>query len=1173
MVWGQSFKDPIGVTRNLYLYSNGGMTIEYPFQAPGVEAALLDNNGNPVILPPGSCMKASTAFGRFYLAPSDGLHGTDVPLQYDGTFLDRVTQDGPGAPPNIVSLPLPSVAMVATGSGLSLTVSLIATSGFINITVPDGQGGTITYSFYSTITVTVTSGASGLQVGTSATIAGNTNAVFNTAFTISQIVSDTEFICSAYNAGAEAGAGGTADSAGGVTLVRVGNVVTAKTAAAHQLQPGYQAQIAGVTPSQIGGGIASIVINNEQNPGLATVTTNNPHGLIPNLNVSIAGVAAASVGTVSTIRRSGQIVTVVMAAGSSIAPGALITVAGVTTASFDIVAAQVLSVTQTASPGDTFTYAQADVDASDTTGTVTLNWPIPNTPTPTFFQVQSAPTPTTFQIAIDYSDGSWTGGTVSFAWDGTFYVLTAPTATTFTYQQYGPPASTTVVGSVTPFGQAAPGNKQMQVLFLTRQGYTTAPSPPVQFVASGGQYYSVTNIPIGPPNVIARILAFTGAEGAFFFYIPAPPQVNGLLVGTATQINDNTTTQVLLDFGDPTLLDAVGISTQGNNLANQIVLDGALGFGFYGSRLVTYGQRNVVDNLVNMGFDGGYLPSSPGTYGAAQPTGWTPSNGVPGLLATGRFGEGYQINVSPGASPPDLFQSFYEDSTGAPIATANTQYRLRVYLNPSVIAADVNFIMTIQSMSLTFFSTATINGSQMSLGGSWIETAFSIKTPVSIPADMVINLYGISSVTTMTLLVDDISLIYSASPYSVGMLMSYPNAPEGFDGVSGVITPVSDTHPVLDIGIVRDNLQMLTQDPGGRLHETSQGITEPADWVVEEVASSCGVVSAFTFTRSQADDATAVAGKDWGAWFSSTGIQIYGGSRPDKISQEIQRPKGQTFPGAPPDLTALNTAALLTVWGLNDPDQQIMYFGIPTGTATAPNVIWQLCYTGLDTADAIVGNPPIHKSLSGKLVATDLGRKWSPFQLTMNGAAQMYRASGQLATCFFAGNGSAPNTLAGGFANAYALDPSYYTDDDYGLVAPYYVTYGFPDRDAEQQLQLGGGLKMLTYQQAFFFGVGNMGWSVYCNTLGPAFIQNGLGSVQVNPWPLTGTYPMQLSPPRNAEWPGGQAVGQRFFHKFASSPNPQGTTASPATDNAFSLTVLVCGMKPNARGKVAGTYP
>ena len=55
--------------RNLYLYSNGGMTIEYPFQAPGVEAALLDSNGNPVILPPGSLHEGEHCFRAVLSGP------------------------------------------------------------------------------------------------------------------------------------------------------------------------------------------------------------------------------------------------------------------------------------------------------------------------------------------------------------------------------------------------------------------------------------------------------------------------------------------------------------------------------------------------------------------------------------------------------------------------------------------------------------------------------------------------------------------------------------------------------------------------------------------------------------------------------------------------------------------------------------------------------------------------------------------------------------------------------------------------------------------------------------------------------------------------------------------------------------------------------------------------
>lgn len=1144
MVYGKSYLDPKGVIRNLYQYSNGGMTVEFPLVTPGVETALLDNNGNPVFLPPGSLMKSITAFGREYLACSDGSHGADVALQYDGTYLDRVTQDGPGSCASVSSIALASVAMVASGAGVALTVTSITTSGFIDVQVPDGSGGFTDLQFYSTLTVTVTAGASGLGPSTPIVIAGNAQAAFNTSNYVIQVNSDTEFVIGGgIQFGSPlTGAGGTATPTGGVTLARTNNSVACTTAAAHNLQPGFKVQVAGIAASAIGGGIASIVIDNENLPGIATITTNSPHGLQPSDNVSITGVQGVSVGTsVASIQCVGQVVTVVMTASTGLTPGGLVTLSGFANAAFNTTAI-VLSVLTTTAAADTFTFAlngQANIAPALTpAGAVALNWPIPDTPSPTFFEVQSAPTATTFQVAINYCDGSWHTGTVTFAWDGTFYVLTVPSATTFTYQQNGPNSSTSSVGTVTPFGQAAPGQKQMQVLFLTRQGYLTAPCPPVKFVANGGQYYRVTNIPIGPANVIARILAFTGADGAYFFYIPAPPQVNGLLVGTATQINDNTTESILLDFGDPTLLSAIGISTQGNNPANQVVLDGALGFGYYGSRLFTYGQRNVIQNLLNMTMDGGHLPSAP-----TQPTGWTYS-GTTGAIVTGHFGDGWQLGNA------TLSQSMYEDYSGAPVASPKDKYTVRAWLSG---AGTVTF--TITSASAGFASTAVLHP----VGAGFVQADFDTAMPSPIPADLTLSFSG-----TATLIIDDISLIFSQNPYLRGMYGSYGNNPEAFDGVSGIIGPVNDTHPVFDLGIIRDNLYMLTQDPGGRLHETAQAISEPADWVVSEIASNCGAVSTFSLTRSQADDSTASGGEEYFSWMSFSGYRIFGGEEPDKISQEIQRPEGQQFPGAPVDLSSLNTSSLTSIWSLNDPVQKMIYLGVPIksiGSAAAPDTIFVLSYLNLDSASAIVNNPPVHKSLSGKLVATDMGRKWAPWQLPMNGAALMYRGAANPQPCFFAGNGVAPNHGGiGQHANAYTLNPQLYTDDDYGLVSPYYITAALPDKETEQEKGLGGVIKMCSFLRAMFYGVGYMNITILYNYLN-------------NQWPLTGQYLMSLHPLRGAPWPCGQAEGDCFFIKFSSSPNTAGATANPTTDNQFSLSRLSVWIRKNARYLDAGVWP
>ena len=274
-------------------------------------------------------------------------------------------------------------------------------------------------------------------------------------------------------------------------------------------------------------------------------------------------------------------------------------------------------------------------------------------------------------------------------------------------------------------------------------------------------------------------------------------------------------------------------------------------------------------------------------------------------------------------------------------------------------------------------------------------------------------------------------------------------------------------------------------------------------------------------TVSQADDSTGTGAPAWAAYYSFNGFMIFGGDEPQKISQEIQRPQGSTFPGAPTDLTAVNQQSLLTVWALNDPYNKIVYLGLPIGSAgvdVAPNEIYALTYTGLDSAGEIIGNPPIHKSLSGKLVATDLGRKWCPYKLPMNGAALMYQPNGTFAPTFFGGTGIAPNM--GGtqqFGNMYTLNPNYYSDDDYGQLSPLYTTYGFPDRDTEQQMNLGGGMKMISYGECLMSGVGYGTITFLYNTL-------------ANVWPIAmNGYLLSEYPNANLEFGGGQCTAQRFF--------------------------------------------
>ncbi|MDE2099616.1 MAG: hypothetical protein KGL39_20355 [Patescibacteria group bacterium] len=1122
LTYAKGYVTPLGGIYNLYLDSNGMLWYEDVINNPGVRVL----QGSVTA---GSWMKSITAFGREYLAPSDGLHGTDIPLQFafdqnGNPYLDRVTQDGPGAPPNVASVPLASVNMAVAGSTV------------LNLTESDPTG--LVNGIYTSINTWTANSVAGINPGDAITIAGYTGAAapMNGIWTVLAVftggaggyanllqLSANLPGTTTFSTAAATGTVGTG------TMSRQGNIVTVNTAAAHNLKVGYQAQIAAIAASAVGGGIASIVIANENAPGIATITTNSAHGLLPGIYVSIAGVAGTAVGGgIASIGFQGGVVTVTTNSAHGLYPGAIVNISGTGT-NLDTTAAAVQQVTS----ATVFTYFYdypTNVSESGS-GTVTLNWPIPDTPTPTYFEVLSCPTSTTFQVSINYSDGTWNSGTVSYAWDGTFFVTAVPSATSFQYQQYGPNASTNTIGTVTPYGQAAPGIHLCRVTFLTRNGAITRSSPFVQFVAAGGQYLSVTNIPIGPPNVVARILEFTGASGSSFCYLGAPPQVNGQIVGTATQINDNTTTAVLLDFSDASLFGAAGdggaTSVPGNNLAAQIVLDGALGFGLYGSRLMAWGMRNRIQNLLNMGFDGGQFYNASGGGASNLPCGWTAGNsGAGGALANGHWGWGWQAS---GAG--SIFQSFYQDAYGAPIGTPNTKYALRAWVS----GAGTSLIATISSASTGFSASATVNGVT---GGAFAQANFSAATPSPIPPDMRLTLTW-----TGTPLIDELSIIYQQTPYLDQVLFgSYVDNPEGFDGVTGKFGSSQDTHKVMDIADIRQTLYILTQDPGGRLHETNDnGVTEPAGWSVDQVAANCGLFSAFGLTKSQADDSSAAGGEEWFAWASASGARIFGGQEPWKISQEIE-----------PDWESISAAYRTACWALNDPVARVIYFGLPINgvSAGAATKIYPVNYRGLNSAYDIGQTGPIRIGFTGKLVATDHSRKWTRWNLQINGAALMYRAAGQLQPVLLAGNGQAPGAAAG-FGNVYILNAAKYTDDDYGQILPYYTTYFAPDTDEELALQLSGLRKLLVWVQAFVPGIGTLTITPLCDSLS-------------NAWSVTGSRTLAANPTYDLEWAGGQAQAQRIAIKFASSP------AQGQTDNSFSLQKVTAWLRMIAHLRVRG---
>ena len=164
------------------------------------------------------------------------------------------------------------------------------------------------------------------------------------------------------------------------------------------------------------------------------------------------------------------------------------------------------------------------------------------------------------------------------------------------------PAEGPSVADASSAGGISPGAHQCAVVFVTRQGYWTAPSPPVTWTAAGNFKATVANIPTGPSNVVARLLAFTASGGANFYHVPA-----------TMAINDNTTTSLTVDFTDTILLAGQSM----DYLFGQIELPEQLGVAAYAERLFWWGERARMDNWRNLSFDGGWDAS-----GNGRPLGW-----------------------------------------------------------------------------------------------------------------------------------------------------------------------------------------------------------------------------------------------------------------------------------------------------------------------------------------------------------------------------------------------------------------------------------------------------------------------------------------------------------------------------------------------------------------------
>lgn len=640
------------------------------------------------------------------------------------------------------------------------------------------------------------------------------------------------------------------------------------------------------------------------------------------------------------------------------------------------------------------------------------------------------------------------------------------------------PNSATLVVAGSPFTGVGAGTRQVVCFFITETEYYTAPSPAFTFDISGNStYVSITHIPIGPPDVIARVIAFTeagqnGIPGANFYFIEndVNQTINGVttLLANSTIVKDNVTTNVNLVFTDAVLLNSTEIDIEGNDLFNLIELGSAAWVVPYASRNFYGLSLNKVTNFNNLSFDGGFLSNNPagtwsystvlvgGTFPNLQPLGWTPVNIVDQtLLVSPVTGNGLYIKNTYGAPTSQvgmIYQSAFQDSFLVPIILINTTYSVRVTADiPSGITAGTlvidlvdynrgNFGTVYGTYSLPFSNLNTtmqvFMGTLLTIPFPLPGTSFQGVSP-NLQLRVWIQNMGIGA----DILIDRIEVFPTLAPYlKAQVLGSYSGQPEAIDasGTGGIVDTTTENAQAAMGGFVMHDVFYILKTSSWYSTQNNPN-SEPGGWGLKEVSDRVGTIGINSYDT----------GEEWCITACRSGIYGFDGGEPTKIMQELWNLWEQ-----------INWKYGNSIVLRNDVVSKRLYIAIPlpTGTdpttglpankytiqwlpnapynpnPTTPNVMLMLNYQGLANIKEMIVSPQLHTTMFGTLAVQDMKRKWAIWNIATPYMQFIMQPDGE-STPLYICNGI-------GTSKIYTLDQDQYSDDGVAINS-LYTTYGF----------------------------------------------------------------------------------------------------------------------------------
>jgi hypothetical protein len=637
-------------------------------------------------------------------------------------------------------------------------------------------------------------------------------------------------------------------------------------------------------------------------------------------------------------------------------------------------------------------------------------------------------------------------------YNGTFQIIGVLDATHLTFSAITGGLAGSGGGTATAAGNVSSGVHQASVIFQTRQGYLTKPSPATTWTASGGKRAVVANIPVGPANVMARIICFTGAGGASFYYVGGGTSLfSGNMV-----VNDNVTTTVIVDFSDAILLAGTNI----DNLSRLIELSECAGVIDYAQRLFWWGERARMNNWVNLGFDGGFT----GPLFPHYPLGWNPDpTYAPGGVDEENFvvsGAAYSIVGNGTTGTRGLMtQRAVADVLGTPLIQPNTDYTVRARCARNATLSQGTLHIQLYSVS-GGINTIGIQVSAAQLTTGYVEYTAQLTSPLAaIPSDLQLRVFADGTPNQNgQFYIDSIEIAPTAQLINASLVRaSRVENPESYDGIDGLLSVAENNGQAIRAAFklrerlyfVKEHSLFATQD---------DGVNEPALWSIAEISRRVGTPS----VRGVG------LGEDWVVIADRSGLYIFAGGEPIKISQEIQ-----------PTWNQINWQYGQTLWVTVDTKERRILVGAPFGSATTPNRVLMLDYRDLDSADQIASRPPINITNSGRKTATDKTRKWSPWSIAANCCASIERIDGTAKIVFGAGT---PGIGGGGATGkVYQLADAQLSDDGVAILS-YYTTHYFPERAVEQTLALGAHRKLFSYLTLYAEGAGNLSLTSFINS-------------------------------------------------------------------------------------------